>query len=351
MVIGNEGSGCMKRFNTGLIVGKFCPLHKGHEYLIETALKSCERVIIISYANPGYRGCGVDKRRLWLAKLYPEAIRLVVDDAWLAANPHANGFDHIPHDDEPENVHRYFSAWLSHTVLGETVDAVFTSEDYGDGFTRAVADYQFAPAQHICVDIARETVPISGTLVRQNLSRFRDYLSDVVFASFIKKAVFLGGESTGKTTLAKAVARRLGAQFVPEYGREIWEQKDGALVFEDMLHIAQTQIERERVLALQSTEWLFCDTSPLTTAFYSQSMFGKTSPKLEILSNRPYDITFLCNPDFRFVQDGTRQGVEFRERQHEWYVKALKDKNINFTELKGPLEKRIKAVLNSLEIY
>ncbi|MEP3891108.1 MAG: AAA family ATPase [Hellea sp.] len=339
----------MTSFKTGLIVGKFCPLHKGHQYLIETALKACERLVIISYAKPGYLGCETQKRRDWLEELYPETIRLVVDDNWLLDRG-TSLFKCVPHDDADEETHRYFTAWLCHSVLGETADAIFTSEDYGDGFARAVSEYQRSPAKHICVDKARDVVPISGTKIRENPAHNRGYLSDVVFRSFIKKAVFLGGESTGKSSLAEMLAARLGTQYAPEYGREIWEQKKGQLSFEDLLHIAQTQIKREASLLPTSRDWLFCDTSPLTTLFYSDSMFGKTDPELEKLSQLTYDVTFLCAPDFEFVQDGTRQGAAFRERQHQWYLSALKQRAIDYVLLKGPMEERLNVVLNTLEI-
>jgi nicotinamide riboside kinase len=42
--------------------------------------------------------------------------------------------------------------------------------------------------------------------------------------------VFVGAESTGKSTLASKLAREQGAQFVPEIGRFIWEEKQGQLV-------------------------------------------------------------------------------------------------------------------------
>lgn len=338
----------MTTFKTGLIVGKFCPLHKGHEYLIETALEACERLVIISYTKPEYLGCEVEKRRAWLAELYPETVRLVVDDAWLVETKQTDRYERVPDNDTDEHIHRCFTAWLCHSVLGETVDAVFTSEDYGDGFAKVVADVQSAPVQHICVDKARLAVPISGTLIREDPSRYRAYLSDIVFDSFIKRAVFLGGESTGKSTLAKAVAAHLGTEYVPEYGRDLWEQKGGELVFEDMLHIAQTQIAREDAFARRSTDWLFCDTSPLTTAFYSQDMFGKTDPELDRLSMRNYNLTFLCAPDFEFVQDGTRQDAAFRARQHDWYLENLHDRQINFIELKGSLDNRLQDVLAAL---
>lgn len=36
-----------KPFKTGLIIGNFYVVHKGHEYLIETGLKLCDRVLIL----------------------------------------------------------------------------------------------------------------------------------------------------------------------------------------------------------------------------------------------------------------------------------------------------------------
>lgn len=341
----------MTRFKTGLIVGKFCPLHKGHQYLIETALAACERLILISYAKPDYPRCEAQARRHWLAALYPETTRLVADDTWLAKFGQTDSYAIVPHDEADKLTHRRFTSWLFHNVLGESIDAIFTSEDYGDGFVRVAAEYQSAPVQHVCVDKSRLVVPISGTMIRENPSDFRDYMSDIVFASFMKRAVFLGGESTGKTTLTKALAARLETQFAAEYGRELWNKKDGVLVFEDMEIIAQTQVMRENSLSKLAKDWLFCDTSPLTTAFYSQSMFGTVSPKLEQLSERDYDTTFLCVPDFDFVQDGTRQGEGFRQAQHEWYLDALRKREIPFTLLRGSLDNRIQTVLKTLKSH
>jgi len=65
----------MSRFSTGLVVGKFAPLHLGHEHLIRTAFAQCERVVILSYTRPEFPSCGPEQRRAWLAARFPEAIR------------------------------------------------------------------------------------------------------------------------------------------------------------------------------------------------------------------------------------------------------------------------------------
>jgi len=345
------------KFRAGLIVGKFCPLHKGHELLIETAIAACEKVVIISYAKPGFARCGRENRDSWLSALFPSVEHLVVDDAWLneqKTQGRTLRFTGVPHDDEPELTHRTFTAWACHELLGQTVDAVFTSENYGDGFARILTEYfkehasQSQPVRHICVDKARVSLPISGTQIRQDPFKHRTYLSNRVYAAFVDRIVIYGGESTGKTTLCQALAERLGTIWVPEYGRQLWTEKDGALEFSDMSRIGRTQVRQEEALMSDANKFLICDTSPLTTLFYSQAMFGTAAPGLEDLAQRTYAHTFICAPDVAFVQDGTRQDTAFRDRQHAWYLTELAQRGIDHTLLTGDVDARISAVLDKL---
>ncbi len=45
-----------ERFRRGLVVGKFCPLHLGHELLINRARSQCDDLIVLSYTKPGFDG-------------------------------------------------------------------------------------------------------------------------------------------------------------------------------------------------------------------------------------------------------------------------------------------------------
>jgi NadR type nicotinamide-nucleotide adenylyltransferase len=168
-------------------------------------------------------------------------------------------------------------------------------------------------------------------------------LAPEVYADFVPRVALLGGESTGKTTLASALAEALGTIWVPEYGRELWERQGGSLAFEDMAHIAQTQVRHEQRLALTARDVLVCDTTPLTTLLYSEAMFGHTTQALQQLARRPYALTLLCVPDFDFVQDGTRRDESFRTGQQAWYRKAMQERGIEFTELAGPIVRRIQV--------
>src|SRR5919198_1540661 len=122
------------RYRRGLVVGKFAPLHRGHELLIRQAIAQCDEVVVISYAKPEPVGCDADRRAHWLATLFPETCRLVVTDGWLEARGVTGEFSRLPNDDADPLVHRRFVAFLCQHVLGADVDAVFTSESYGDGF-------------------------------------------------------------------------------------------------------------------------------------------------------------------------------------------------------------------------
>ncbi|MBN8500032.1 MAG: AAA family ATPase [Sphingomonadales bacterium] len=331
-------------FRRGLIVGKFAPLHRGHVHLIEQALAQCDDLVLISYAKPGYPGCSAIRRRRWLATLFPQATRLVVDDAWLADRRDRglrDPFDRVPDDlADPEHLHRRFTAWLSQGVLGLTCDAVFTSEDYGDGFAEVLASEFGHPVRHVCVDRARLAVPVSATAIRRDGGLRRSFLPPVVAADLPLRAVFLGAESTGKSTVCQALAVLLDEPMAAEYGRELWVERGGELTLPDMLTIGRRQVEREERLLDRARRVLLCDTAPLTTAFYSRAFFDCVDPQLEQLARRDYDLTFLCQPDIPFVQDGTRQDEAFRARQHAFYIDALDRRGIAYVPLSGDMATR-----------
>ena len=336
-----------RRFRRGLVVGKFCPLHKGHEAVIHRAQAECEEVVILSYTHPEFPGCEPEKRRRWLEVLFSETIRLVLaaDNPW--------GLE-LPHNDDPDETrHRRFVGQVCREVLHLTVDAVFTSEAYGDGFAaeltryfRETGDPAHAEVVHVSVDPGRVQLPVSGTALRQQVHELKQWLSPVVYASFVKRICLLGGESSGKSTLAAALAERWGTLYVHEYGRELWVQQGGKLAYEDLLHIAQVQVAREEAAAGRAHRYLLCDTSPLTTLFYCLDDFGKAEPELEALAGRKYDLHVLCAPDIPFDQDGTRKDEAFRQRQHEWHEEKLRAAGVRWVNVRGDLTARMEQVVN-----
>lgn len=340
-----------KRFRRGLVVGKFCPLHLGHELLINRARSQCDDLIVLSYTKPGFVGYDRERRSGWLQARFPDLACQVIDDEDLARRCDAKGIERrlVPDDLAPDDEHRQFVAWLLLDLLGVQVNAVFTSESYGDGFAAVLAEAFGSSVRHVCVDQARIAIPVSGTQVRRDPLACRHLLGSEVYADFVPRIALLGGESTGKSTLARALAEALNTVYVPEFGREHWEQRNGVLTFDDMEWIAKTQVEWEQQRALLARGWLVCDTTPLTTQLYSELMFGRVSDVLAGLSRRPYAMTFLCAADFPFVQDGTRQGEGFRRRQQDWYRDVLAQRGLTFTLLDGTIHQRIDRAVELIQ--
>ncbi len=66
-----------KKFRSGIIFGKFYPLTRGHQYLIETALAQCDK-ILISVSQRASETIPGEVRASWIRQLYPEALTVLM---------------------------------------------------------------------------------------------------------------------------------------------------------------------------------------------------------------------------------------------------------------------------------
>ncbi len=163
-----------------------------------------------------------------------------------------------------------------------------------------------------------------------------------------RRLALLGGESTGKTTLAQALAAQLGTAWVPEYGRQRWEELRATLGVDELLRVARQQVALEDAAAAHSTGWLVCDTTPLTTLQYCLHDHGHAPLELLALARRPYDLLVVCEPDFSFVQDGCRRDDDFRRAQHAWTLARLHEQGLPYLSVGGPVRSRVAQVLRHI---
>ena len=163
-----------------------------------------------------------------------------------------------------------------------------------------------------------------------------------------RRIALLGGESSGKTTLAQALAASLGTVWVPEYGRQRWEELRETLSIDELVSVARTQIEWEDRHAAQAAgqgcRWIVCDTTPLTTLQYALHDHGSAPEVLHAMARRAYDLTLLCEPDFDFVQDGCRRDDGFRQAQHAWTLQQLAAHGVQPLRVHGSVVARVAAV-------
>lgn len=320
----------------GLVFGKFMPLHRGHELLINTAMSQADKVTIAVYDSKpkgNYPDMPIQKRLGWLSMLYPEADAIVA-----VQDPHAEDDD----SDDEKYAQEYADsiAYLGH------FDLVFTSEPGYEKFAKALG------AKHVIVDAARKLVPISGTRIREDLYTHRGWVDPRIYGSLIQKVVFVGTESTGKSTLAERMAKELGTVWTHEFGRELWVEQGGG-TFHDHLPMARRQYTREQAAKQQARNFVFCDTNAWTTLQWSLMAYGTADGRLYDLVEKTKDeyIWIVCAPDFGWVDDGVRElrdgkALEFQKTQ----IKDLKRRGIKHHYVEGPLEDRVKQVKNILEI-
>jgi NadR type nicotinamide-nucleotide adenylyltransferase len=163
-----------------------------------------------------------------------------------------------------------------------------------------------------------------------------------------RRVALLGGESSGKTTLAIALAQALSTAWVPEYGRQRWEELRETLSVAELLQVARTQVAWEEQHAARAQGWLVCDTTPLTTLQYCLHDHGQAPPELHALARRRYDLSVLCLPDFGFVQDGCRRDDGFRRAQHAWTLQQLAAHGVQPLRVHGSVVARVAAVRQAL---
>jgi cytidyltransferase-like protein len=150
-------------YDVGLTLGKFAPLHRGHQYLIETALREVGRLIVVVYGAGQTTDIPLAVRAGWIRRLYPAVEVLEAPEA-----PEDRGSS-----SEIRKIHEDF---LGRFLAGRHIDAFYSSEDYGEYASRV-----FGCVNRL-VDKERATVPVSATMIRGDPLGLRGMVDPLVLA-------------------------------------------------------------------------------------------------------------------------------------------------------------------------
>lgn len=170
----------------------------------------------------------------------------------------------------------------------------------------------------------------------------------------IKKIVFLGAPSTGKSTLCSALANLLHTNWVPEYGREYWleNQVDRRLSPEQLLHIAETQNKWEDDYIQHSNGVLLCDTNAFTTWHFALHYHNTALDKLTALAQQSwqrYSIVVLCDNDIPYDDTWERSGDANRSEFQHFLLNYLSENQIPYVLAKGTVKERVDCILNAIK--
>ncbi len=319
----------------GLVLGKFAPFHKGHEVLVRRSLATCDETVVLVYDSPQVTRIPLRTRADWIRTLFPGT--LVIEGRGAPAD---EGHDPA--------VMRLQENYIR-SVVPDPITHFFSSEWYGGHVSRALG------AADVRVDGPRDIVPISGTLLRKDPFAFRRFVSPVVYRDLVRRVVLLGAESTGKSTLAMALAKRLKTLCAAEYGREFWENhhdSEGRLSPSQLLELAEEHRRREDEAIQEARRILVCDTDARITRQYARFYHnGFVDPRLDALARdcpARYALTILCGDDIPYVEDGTRSGTERRRSAQEELLEELQNEGGNWIEVRGSVEERMGAVLRAV---
>lgn len=169
----------------------------------------------------------------------------------------------------------------------------------------------------------------------------------------------LGAESTGKTTLCRDLAGHFGCPWVPEYMRTYlqkkWDSEQLTCTWDDLLPIAQGQIELENELAKQAAQtsvsgYLFCDTSLFELMVYAKWYYGDCPEALtKAALAHHYDMILLTEVDIPWVADDLRDSPHQREDISDYFASQLTLHNKSFQSIGGDRDERVQQVVKLLE--
>ncbi len=302
----------------GVILGKFMPPHEGHVALVRTASYLVDRLTIILSASDSDPIPPIH-RKDWMESLFPEAVVIVVN----------NGTQSLPSENP-------CWAGIIRKFHPEPIDRVIGSEDYIVDLAKAL------DAQHFILDPMWMAFPTNSADIRQDPFGHWPSIPSYVRPYYQKRLTMVGGESTGKSFMAKFLAEKYGGPYVPEYGRpyEHYREK-GPYRPEELHYIVDGHVAHRKTLSLSAGPILFEDTDPLLTAVWAEMLLGKSLPDLEARIELP-DHYLLLDSDTPWEDDPIRYFAK-QEIRKEFFSRTeakLKAYNANYTLVSGDFDAR-----------
>lgn len=382
------------RYPHGLIIGKFYPPHRGHLHLIEHAAAACGEVTVLVMAARA-ETIPLADRVAWLRAAltgHGESVLAGTGDTTARVTVSGLACD-IPVDYGDASIWAAQVAAMRAALARDrrpAVDAVFSSEPYGEELARRLA------AAHVTVDPARVAVPVSASPIRADLAGHWDWLIAPARAGLATRVVVLGAESTGTTTIARLLAahyRRRGGAWsrtpcVDEFGRDYtiikWDAARAAArglgepepaldeiswTREDFDIVAREQTRRENAAAESSgSPLIVCDTDAFATWVWERRYLaagdsaagdggagdgGARGLQPWATAELPFHDLYLLtsHEGVPWRDDGLREGdLAIRAAMTSWFTAALTSRGHSWVLLTGTPQERLRLAIRATDL-
>lgn len=167
----------------------------------------------------------------------------------------------------------------------------------------------------------------------------------------------VGGESTGKSTLAAALGMRLPAFVVPEYLRTWVERHRGQVPQpgeQAEIMAAHRAAEVSGMLEAERSglSWVVSDSGPLMTAVYSIQYYDDASLlPLAIEWTAHNDLILWCQDDFPWQPDPQRDGSHARATSQQLLAEIFAaHPEVPMLEVRGAFDKRVETILDTVRL-
>jgi len=159
-----------------------------------------------------------------------------------------------------------------------------------------------------------------------------------------------GPESTGKTTLARALAEHFGTVWSPEFGRlycEIFGNQCDAL---DLRTIVAGHTLMAAAAERKASRLLVLDTDPVMTAIWADVLLGARPADLDRVDD-PADLYLLAQVDVPFAPDAIRYFPDPSTRAafFERCKSELERRKLPFVVIAGDRATRLESAIAAIE--
>lgn len=338
---------------TAMFGGSFDPLHNVHIHCIEEALRYCDKLfIILSHCRTRDR-IDYKTRASWLKEVTDE---ILSRECFKYKDIEIKVIEDTYNSKDEYNWEAGRNDILDNCGVNG-FDVVYCGSDYrNSGIFENL--YKTNEIKYIDRDDG-----ISSTRIMQDVYRSDNWNSipKCVQRYFLKRVLIIGGESVGKSTMTKKLAKVFDTKFVREIGRDVSNRSIDEYLMpdRDFSEILIRHKSHEYSQAEKANKLLFIDTDALTTLFYTHELISdpeikdKTAKLAEAIADvyrDTYDlIIFLevSEKDTPFIQDGTRNiNIAANRKMYSDRLKSFYDKHeYKYVTVTGTYDERTDKVV------